>query len=250
MTRKICEIFGAQYDLFTKQETISRICNAIDSSGPTCHRGDLNVATLVRAHSDHNFLTLINSADIVNLDGMGAVFGARFLGIPNCERITGVDLFSDLLQVACDKGYTVYLLGSTDEVLKATTARAKKCFPNLIIVGSRNGYFFGKEDEVVHQINLTSPSMLFVGIQSPEKESFIYRNKTSLNCRFVMGVGGTFDVFSGKIRRAPVWMQNYGLEWLYRVMQEPGRMWKRYLTTNSQFAWLLVRAKFRQLAGR
>ena len=250
MTRKIYNIFGAHYDLFTKQETILKICNAIDSSFQTYHRGDLNVATLVRAHLDHDFLISINDADIVNFDGMGAILGARFLGIPSGERITGIDLFSDLLQVASERRYTVYFLGSTDEVLTETIAKAKVCFPKLIIVGSQNGYFWGKEDEIVRKICLAAPSMLFVGIQSPEKESFIYRNKTSLNCKFVMGVGGTFDVFSGKIRRAPIWMQNYGLEWLYRVIQEPGRMWKRYLTTNSQFAWLLVRAKFRQLAGR
>ncbi|MCY1535776.1 N-acetylglucosaminyldiphosphoundecaprenol N-acetyl-beta-D-mannosaminyltransferase [compost metagenome] len=103
---------------------------------------------------------------------------------------------------------------------------------------------------MVEKVRKSGAQLLFVAITSPKKENFINRWKDQLGVNFVMGVGGTFDVVAGKVKRAPVWMQNCGLEWFYRVIQEPGRMWKRYLTTNSQFAWILLKEKCKQLINR
>ena len=121
---------------------------------------------------------------------------------------------------------------------------ASKTHPELKIAGVHHGYFWQNEQEVVELIKQSGARLLFVAITSPKKENFINKWRDQLGVDFVMGVGGTFDVVAGKVNRAPVWMQNAGLEWFYRVLQEPGRMWKRYLLTNSTFAWLLFKEKF------
>ena len=119
----------------------------------------------------------------------------------------------------------------------------KENHPNLNIAGTHHGYFWDDEEAVVNRIKESGAKLLFVAITSPKKENFINKWQDKLGVNFVMGVGGTFDVVAGKVNRAPKWMQNAGLEWLYRVLQEPGRMWKRYLVTNSKFAWLLIKEK-------
>jgi len=243
-------LLGVRFDPINKEDTINSIRQAIDTGTDIYHRGDINVGTIVMAQNDAAFRLTINKANLINVDGMGAKLGARFLGISTPPRITGVDLFVDLLDLAERHDYSVYFLGATDEVLFSMMKRLRISHPNLRISGFNNGYFWDKEAEIVEKINQVCPTMVFVGIKSPEKEFFIEQYKEKLSSKFIMGVGGTFDVISGKVKRAPPWMQNCGLEWLYRVIQEPRRMWKRYLFTNSQFAWLLLIEKFKQISGR
>lgn len=142
-------------------------------------------------------------------------------------------------------GYPVFLLGAEAEVMSEARRQVEKQFPGLVIAGHHHGYFWDDEESVVNQIRESGARLLFVAITSPKKENFINKWKDQLGVDFVMGVGGTFDVVAGEVKRAPAWMQKYGMEWLYRVIQEPQRMWKRYLVTNSQFAWLLVKEKLR-----
>jgi len=158
------------------------------------------------------------------------------------ERVAGVDLFLQLVSLAEAKGYPIYLLGAEDDVVQQVAESLTKKHPLLKIAGFHHGYFWDDEEAVVSDIRRSGARLLFVAITSPRKENFINRWQTQLGVNFVMGVGGTFDVVAGKVKRAPQWMQKAGLEWLYRVIQEPRRMWKRYLTTNTLFVLILLRA--------
>jgi N-acetylglucosaminyldiphosphoundecaprenol N-acetyl-beta-D-mannosaminyltransferase len=155
-----------------------------------------------------------------------------------------VDLFLQLLDMAADKKFPVYFLGARQNVVQKAVHRMQERFPGLHIAGWHHGYFWDDEESVVRDIQNSGAALLFVAISSPKKENFIHKWKDRLGVQFVMGVGGTFDVVAGKTKRAPGWMQRIGLEWFYRLCQEPRRMWKRYLVTNSVYAWLLCKEKF------
>lgn len=205
----------------------------------------VNAAKLVHMQEDAKLKTSVTSSDIINIDGMGVVWGARFCGHDVPERIAGVDLFHSLLEMSARRKFPVFLLGAEQTVVKKTVERIESLYPGLVVAGFNDGYFWDDEEEVVNKVRASGAKLLFVAITSPKKENFINKWKDQLGVNFVMGVGGTFDVVAGKVKRAPVWMQEWGLEWLYRVMQEPRRMWKRYLFTNSQFLWLLIKEKLK-----
>jgi N-acetylglucosaminyldiphosphoundecaprenol N-acetyl-beta-D-mannosaminyltransferase len=236
------ELLGCPMDVASMTETVDQIDQAIGAGEFTQHVV-VNVAKLINMRKDQQLASSVRSCDIINIDGMGLVFGARLLGHDVQERVAGVDLFHALVRMSAEKGHPIYLLGATDEVVSATATKLQSTHPGLKIAGFHHGYFWDDEQAVVEKIQASGARLLFVAITSPKKETFIDRWRDKLGVTFVMGVGGTFDIVAGKIHRAPNWMQKYGLEWFYRLMQEPGRMWKRYLVTNSHFAWLLVREK-------
>lgn len=209
----------------------------------------VNVAKLVHMQTDKLLSDSVKACDMINIDGMGVVLGARFCGHKVIERVAGVDLFYELLAMSAKRDFPVFLLGATEEVVAKTADKVQALYPQLTLAGFHHGYFFGNkegedEEAIVKMIKDSGAKLLFVAITSPKKENFINKWQDKLGVDFVMGVGGTFDVVAGKVKRAPVWMQNYGLEWLYRIIQEPSRMWKRYLITNSKFASLLVKERF------
>lgn len=236
-------------DVASMGETVESIRRAVLSGHFTQHVV-VNVAKLVHMRNDAQLRESVESCDIINIDGMGVVVGARFLGHDVRERVAGVDLFHELLAMSAREELPVYLLGAQDEVVATTARKVEALYPGLRIAGYHHGYFWDDEAAMVDKIRASGARLLFVAITSPKKENFINRWRDQLGVSFVMGVGGTFDVVAGKVKRAPLWMQKWGLEWLYRVIQEPGRMWKRYLTTNSKFAWLLLKEKFAQLTGK
>ena len=231
------------------QETVSFIESRIEKKQFLQHVV-VNVAKIVNMQKDPVLAESVKACEVINIDGMGVVFGARFLGHDVPERVAGVDLFHELLTMSAKRDFPVFLLGATEEVVSKTAEVVKTQNPNLNIAGYHDGYFFGNkegddEEAVVTKIRESGAKLLFVAITSPKKENFINKWQDKLGVDFVMGVGGTFDVVAGKVKRAPEWMQKVGLEWLYRVIQEPGRMWKRYLITNSKFAYLLIKSKFK-----
>ncbi len=230
------------------RETVACIEQNIEQRQFTQHVV-VNVAKLVHMQSDAVLADSVKACDIVNIDGMGVVWGARFCGHQVPERVAGVDLFHQLLQLSNRNAYPVFLLGATEEVVSKTAEVVLAQNAGLKLAGFHHGYFWDNEQAVVDQIRASGARLLFVAITSPKKENFINKWRDQLGVDFVMGVGGTFDVVAGKVSRAPLWMQNAGLEWLYRVLQEPGRMWKRYLLTNSAFAWLLLKEKFKPKEG-
>jgi N-acetylglucosaminyldiphosphoundecaprenol N-acetyl-beta-D-mannosaminyltransferase len=233
------EFFSCPIHLMSMNETVDRIGARVERRQFTQHAA-VNVAKIVNLQRDAELAASIRECDIVNVDGMGVVWGARLLGIPVPERVAGVDLFQRLLALAEAKELPVYLLGATPEVVERAAAVAAARYPRLPIAGYHHGYFWDDEQAVVDDVRRSGARLLFVAITSPRKENFINRWKAQLGVDFVMGVGGTFDVVAGKVRRAPRWMQRSGFEWLFRAIQEPGRMWKRYLSTNSRFLMMLT----------
>jgi N-acetylglucosaminyldiphosphoundecaprenol N-acetyl-beta-D-mannosaminyltransferase len=241
--------------LGTKMHT-GRLIDVVDEIEERLRRGlftqhvVVNVAKLVNMQSDPVLKESVEACDIVNIDGMGIVWGCRSVGLDVPERVTGIDLFDALLHRASEKNYSVYLLGAREDVLNRVVKALGGRFPRLQIAGHHHGYFWGNEEAVVEDIARSGAKMLFVAITSPAKENFINRWRERLGVTFVMGVGGTFDVVAGAVKRAPLWMQRNGLEWLYRVYQEPRRMWRRYAVTNSKFALLMLGALSKRALGR
>ena len=242
---KRIEFLKSPMDIATMGETVSFIEQRVEE-GKFLQHVVVNVAKIVNMQKDPLLAESVNACEVINIDGMGVVFGARFLGHDVPERVAGVDLFHELLKMSGQREFPVFLLGATNDVVTTTAEKVKALYPNLTIAGFNDGYFWDDEEAVVNKIRESGAKLLFVAITSPKKENFINKWQDKLGVDFVMGVGGTFDVVAGKVKRAPVWMQKAGLEWLYRVLQEPGRMWKRYLVTNSKFAWLLLKEKFKK----
>ena len=229
------------------KETVALIKASIQS-GKFFQHVVVNVAKLVNMQKDKTLHESVQSCDLINIDGQGVVIGARFCGHDIPERVAGVDLFHELLKMSQVEGFPVYLLGASEDVVAKTRIKVEALYPDLQVAGHHHGYFWDDEEAVVNKIKESGAKLLFVAITSPKKENFINKWQNKLGVNFVMGVGGTFDVVAGKVKRAPLWMQKYGLEWLYRVLQEPRRMFMRYLVTNSKFAVLLLKEKFTKKA--
>ena len=236
-------VLGVLMHPWTMQETVDVIEQRIDARLFTQHVV-VNVAKLIHMRDDAQLMESVESCDIINIDGAGVVWGGRFLGIDIPERVTGIDLFYKLIELAERKQFGVYLLGARKEVVKETAYTLKANYPGVVISGYHHGYFWSDEQSVVDQIRNSGAKLLFVAITSPKKEKFINKWKDDLGVSFVMGVGGTFDVVANVVKRAPKWMQDMGLEWLFRLIQEPRRMWRRYLKTNSKFLWLIFIEKY------
>lgn len=233
---------GARMHPWTMRQTLDEISMRMDAGIFTQHVV-VNVAKVVNMRHDSALREAVNGCDVVNIDGMGVVWGARLLGIDVPERVAGIDLFFRLLEMAQQRGDSVFFLGAKQNVVDEAVRRLQLRYPRLKVVGWHHGYFWNDEEEVVQKISDSGADLLFVAVTSPKKEQFIHRWRVKLGVRFAMGVGGTLDIVAGKTKRAPDWMQKTGLEWFYRVLQEPRRMWKRYLVTNSRFVGLLLQEK-------
>ncbi|MFC3714007.1 WecB/TagA/CpsF family glycosyltransferase [Sphingoaurantiacus capsulatus] len=245
----VIDFAGARLNPLSMAETVRWIDSRLAARSFTQH-AVVNVAKLVHMRRDEQLRRSVEGCDIVNIDGMGVVWGARLVGHAVGERVAGIDLFHALIELAAARGYPVYLLGATDEMVLATRDRLVERHPALKVAGYHNGYFWDDEPAMVHEIAASGARLLFVAITSPSKENFIDRWRDQLGVDFVMGVGGTFDVVAGKVKRAPHWMQRSGLEWLYRVIQEPRRMFYRYFSTNIIFARILTVELWRSMSRR
>ncbi|MCK4385059.1 MAG: WecB/TagA/CpsF family glycosyltransferase [candidate division Zixibacteria bacterium] len=238
-------LFGCPIDNLGFDDTVRRIEDSIQKRQPIRHCA-INAAKIVKIQSDRKLREIVVSSDVISPDGQSIVWASRFLKKPLPERVTGIDLMQKLLELAANKGYKVFLLGAREEVISRLTEKLKQKLPRLNLVGWRNGYFStAEEKEIVEEINQKKPDILFVGMSSPKKEYWMSKYQSSLKVSFCMGVGGGFDVLVGKIKRAPRWMQKLGLEWFHRFLQEPTRMWKRYLVTNTLFLFYLLKEKLK-----
>jgi N-acetylglucosaminyldiphosphoundecaprenol N-acetyl-beta-D-mannosaminyltransferase len=235
-------LMGCSIDNLSMEETLQTIEGFIHTGRPHQHVV-VNVDKLVKASRDPELRQIINDCALVNVDGMPVVWASRLLGKPLKERVAGVDLFEALMRRAGDKGWRVFLLGAKEEVVSKVAATYQHKYPRLVLAGYRNGYWKGEAEEtqVVEQIRDARPDLLFVAISSPKKEQFLGRYQAEMKIPFAMGVGGTFDVAIGHVKRAPVWMQKSGLEWFYRFLQEPRRMFRRYFIEDMAFVRLLLK---------
>ena len=234
-------LFGIPLHAVRMEDVLARADNAI-ARRTRLLVGVVNAAKVVNMHRDPALRQAVLTADMILADGASIVIAARVLGQSLPERVTGIDLMTRLLQRGHERGYRVFCLGATDEVLDQVAGRIAADYPNLRLVGRRNGYYTPAEEAAVaDEIAAAQPDMLFVAMTSPKKELFLARWSAALNVPVCHGVGGAFDVLAGKVKRAPAAWQALGLEWLYRVLQEPGRLWKRYLVTNTLFCGLVLR---------
>lgn len=234
-------MMGCRIDNLSMEETLQTIEGFI-RSGQAHQHVVVNVDKLVKAQKDPELRRIINDCALINADGMPVVWASRLLGKPLKERVAGVDLFDALMGRAAAKGWRVYLLGAKEEIVAKVRELYTQRYPQLVFAGHRNGYWKPEqEQQVVDDITAARADLLFVAISSPKKEQFLGAYQAQMRIPFAMGVGGTFDVFAGKVKRAPVWMQKSGLEWFYRFLQEPRRMFRRYFIEDMAFVGLLLR---------
>lgn len=245
--RKRITIMNSPVDVLTMKETIDLIDDSIREKKSIQHIV-VNAAKLVHMQNDEELYQSVVASDIINADGMAVVWAAGLLGKPLPERVSGVDLMQELVILASQKKYRIFFFGGKEEVVSEVVRKYTSIFGEEIIAGYRNGYF-AKEDEmdIANKIADSKADILFVAISSPTKEIFLNTYKNHLKVPFIMGVGGSFDVVAGKVKRAPLWMQKSGLEWFYRLIQEPRRMWKRYLVTNSLFLFYILKERIRSI---
>lgn len=236
----ICTVFGLKINNVDKKEAIE-IAESFLSEDRFHYIVTLNPEGVIIAQDDINFMTTVNQADLVVADGSWLVKAVRFLGQDLKERIAGIDLLLDILSLCRDNGYSVYLLGAREDVVLNAKNNLETKFPNIKIVGFHNGYFDEKEEErILEDIERLRPDFLVVAMGMPKQELWISRHK-NLRVRLAIGVGGSFDVLSGMIPRAPQWMQSLGLEWLYRVIKDPRRI--KRLSFIPKFLFLVLKAK-------
>ncbi len=246
MLKNRYQILNTYVDAISMDETIAEVERIILEGKPTQHVV-INASKVNLMNEDPELRKIVNNCPLINADGASILWAAKKLGVPLKERVTGIDLFQNLVKVAAEKGYKIYLFGAKEEVVQAVKKKLTEQYPSLQIVGLRNGYFT-EEDEpgIVADMANSHADMMFVAFSSPKKEYWINKYLEDLHIPFVMGVGGSFDVVAGVTDRAPKWMQNHGLEWLYRFIQEPIRLWNRYVVGNWKFIIYTYKVK-RQL---
>lgn len=239
------KIMNTYVNAVSMDETIRRVEKIIEKGKPTQHVV-INASKVNLMEDDPELSRIVNSCPLINADGASIVWAAKKLGVPLKERVTGCDLFQELVRVASEKGYKIYLFGAKEEVVTKVKAIYEEQYPGIQIVGYRNGYFTeADEPEIVKNMAESGADMMFVAFSSPKKEYWVNKYIDQLNIPFVMGVGGSFDIVAGVTERAPQWFQDHGLEWFYRFIQEPRRMWKRYIIGNAKFVGLTYKYKFK-----
>jgi N-acetylglucosaminyldiphosphoundecaprenol N-acetyl-beta-D-mannosaminyltransferase len=232
------ELLGLAFDAVTMDNAVARcldMCRAPRTSRMVI---TANASHLCMMRRDPELARACQAGDLTVADGMSVVWALRAAGQPVPERVAGVDLMARLLAAAGEHRLRVYFLGAKREVVTTLVERCRTQYPGLEIAGFRDGYF-GPDDHpgIVEEIRASGAHMLFVGMPTPFKETWCERHRQRLDVPVIMGVGGSFDVLAGFIRRAPVWVQSMGLEWFWRLLMEPRKLMKRYLTTNTEFIW-------------
>ena len=237
------QLLGSPVDAVDMDEAVARAEGAI-AARRYLQQVSVNASKFVAMAEDPELRAMVAESDLVTADGQSVVWAARLLGAWLPERVAGIDLMSRLLAAADRNGYRVFVLGARREVLDTALERLRERYPSLQIAGSRDGYYQESEvGEICEEIRAARPDILFIAMSSPRKEHFLRDHGKGLGVPFAMGVGGSIDVIAGLTRRAPPALQRLGLEWAYRLAQEPRRLASRYLRTNARFAWMVLRAR-------
>jgi N-acetylglucosaminyldiphosphoundecaprenol N-acetyl-beta-D-mannosaminyltransferase len=236
------ELLDLPFDVETMQSAVDR-CLAWCAEPRAPHTViTANSGILCMMRSDLELRRACLAGDLIVADGMSIVWTSRMTEAPFPERVAGVDLMARLLEAGGERGLSAYFLGAKAQVVARLAEVCKERFPGLKVAGYRDGYFGPDQHEaIVEDIRANKPHLLFVGMPTPFKEVWCERHRDRLDVPVIMGVGGSFDVIAGHVRRAPLWMQRIGMEWSWRLLMEPRKMWKRYLVTNTQFVLLASR---------
>ena len=232
------ELLDLEFDAVTMEGAISRCIQWCEGPRTPHVVVTANSAILCMMRHDPELAAACRAGDLVVADGMSVVWALKAAGTPVPERVTGVDLMAGLLERGSQKNLRVYFLGARAEVVAELARQCERRYPGIVIAGLRDGYFEPSEHAaIVEAIREARPHLLFVGMQSPFKEVWCQRHRDRLDVPVIMGVGGSFDVHAGFVKRAPTLLQSIGMEWSWRLMMEPGKMWKRYGKTNFEFIW-------------
>ena len=243
------DVLGASVDPWAMKQTVQAV-DWLIQNGRFAHLVGVNADKLIQMRNDPGLNDIVHRCEIINADGASMVIAAKKLGVAVPERVTGIDLMQELCTLAESKKYMVYLLGAKNNVVCRTAEVLKDRYPRMRIAGLHDGYFSDSEfDTVIAQVKKSRPDIIFVGITSPKKEYLIERFRELGAVGVFVGVGGSFDVISGNIPRAPMWMQRANLEWLFRMIQEPRRLIKRYIVGNARF-YAILRAEMRMRRRR
>ncbi len=236
-------VLGIPIDRMRMEQAVDRVYSFIKEHG-FGQRTKLvmtpNPEIIFAAQKDQELKAILISADLAVPDGTGVVWAARVLGQPVEERVTGIDLMMRLLRLASDNNLRVFFLGTRPETLKRAVKNVQGMFPGAVVAGSHHGYFSARDEvRVVGEINRLHPDILFVGMGAPREQRFMMRWREKFGVPVAMGVGGSFDVLGGDVRRAPSWMIAVHLEWFFRLIQQPSR-WRRMLAL-PRFAFAVLR---------
>jgi poly-beta-1,6-N-acetyl-D-glucosamine synthase len=244
------DLLGLSFDALTMDMAVARCLDLCREPRASHTVITANASHLCMMRRDPELARACRAGDLIFADGMSVVWSLRASGRRVPERVTGVDLMARLLAAAGQHRLRVYFLGAKSEVLKTLVERARAQNPGIEIAGFRDGYFGADEHlSLVEEIRASGADMLFVGMPTPFKETWCELHRERLNVPIIVGVGGSFDVLAGFIKRAPLWVQSLGMEWFWRLLMEPRKLWKRYLTNNSEFIWFAGREiVFRRLS--
>jgi N-acetylglucosaminyldiphosphoundecaprenol N-acetyl-beta-D-mannosaminyltransferase len=239
------QMFGINIHSLGMSQALDIVHECITSK-QSLHVGMLNAAKVVNMKRNPALGEDVTSSNLILADGSAVVLASKILHKKLPERVAGIDLMHGILARGDKLGYRVFCLGATEEISQEIERQIHQHYPGVIIAGRQNGYFSADQEQAIAQnIAATKPDVLFVAITSPKKEQFMAKWGEVMRVPVVHGVGGSFDVFAGKVKRAPLVWQKFGMEWLYRVLQEPGRLWKRYLVTNTLFIGMLIKEIFK-----
>lgn len=235
-------------DLLDMAGTVELVREHVEHGRPGAHLG-VNAANLVLARDDRAYLEDLSAADVVTVDGQWVLWGARLMELDVAERVTGIDLMQELLAQARCSEWSVYLVGARAEVVSALARRLDRS--GVRVAGYRDGYFAADASRsIAEAVKASGAQLLFVGLPSPQKERFIIEHARPAGVPFSIGVGGSFDVLSGRLRRAPRLLQRMGLEGFFRFAQEPRRLLGRHGVMSLRFVWLLALHLVRRSARR
>ena len=230
--RETIRIFGVKIDKLTLNEVVKKVKELLDGD-KTRTIYTPNTEIIMEARKDSKLKEILNDGDLVIPDGIGLIHASRIKKKPLPERVTGFDLSLRLIELSNKYGYSIYFLGGKEGVALEAKKKVEEKYPNINIVGIQSGYFKGthtgnanhpQEQQIIENINNSKADILFVGFGAPKQENWIYENKDKLNCKIIIGNGGTIDVLAEKVKRAPEIYQKLGIEWLYRLMKDPKRL--------------------------
>lgn len=234
-------LLGVKVHRITMAQTLEAIRGFINSGRPHMI-ATADASMIAMAQSDADLREIINTADLVTPDGSGLLKGSQILGVPLIERVSGVDIAREICRLSGEMGFSVFFLGSEPGIASAAADNLQKQFPKMLVAGTHHGYFKPEQDaEIIQIVRESGASVLLAGMGIPRQEKWIKKYLSELGVSVAMGVGGSMDVFSGKLKRAPKWYQDHGLEWVYRLCQDPSKIKK--VSILPRFMGMVFKAK-------
>ena len=253
---EIVDILGYRISAEGVERDVARAAGWVEGERSCRYMACANPHSLVVASHDSKFRDALHQSDLLTPDGIGILLAARFLNRPLAGRVIGYDFFMALTaRLAVKRKSRYFFLGSSEQVLDLMVRRLNSEFPSINVCGIyappfRNSFSKEENARMVEAINDARPDVLWVGMTAPKQEKWIYENQALLRVPFISAVGAVFDFYAGTAERPPAIWQKLGLEWLYRLLREPGRMWERNLVSTPKFIWMVVKEKARCLTAR